>query len=243
MLRQVNSNTLNTPPVNVAAMQVSTVPVVVYKAQGYYVSHSNNDCYLQFFDGVTAANLVSGTTKPLKSLLLQANFVYDYHWSDGVTFKTFCQAVLSQTDNVFTTMVDGADLADMEVDIEEYSQVTTTPTVTSPASPGAVTSYQVWAEASGPKLLRSLQIVTGGGQTGYAKMYAQDAAPTVGQLPLQEWKVAASSTLNLNFGNDGSTVQALQGFTLRVGCTIYFDTTAGGYTGVTFTATPTATYI
>lgn len=167
---------------NVSSLQASRHGCIVLKIDGFYIS-STATVYLQVFDSNIAP---AAGTVPLKQwgpLNTAAEFYKEFKRGDLV-FGLGCFVGLSTTDGTYTA--DSADKMDISVELgdpELPASVSYAGDLTTP-----VTSLQVWTEASGLSARKSLVALEVDGTnlttaTQFIMIFAQDAAPSAGQLP------------------------------------------------------------
>lgn len=222
MLREVNSGA--TP---IKSFIVSTVPVLVYRVEGFFNTAGTTDFYVQVHD---AAAVPSNGALPLKSYEAQANFVFSQHIGEGLPCKTGCVIVLSSTKDTLTIATVGTDTMSVYCDIEEYETLAVKPTY---ATAGDTTTpvagtQQIWSDATGPKKLVRLQITEKAGSIVYVMLFVKDTPGAT--APIREWKLLANASLDLGFGLNGVPVYSKDADgTFHDGCTIGFSSIPATY--------------
>lgn len=215
---------------------------VLEKAEGYIYGATQS--YLQIHDAVSLAALSSGSSVPIRSMMVQAanGFLWQYlndpllmknYFSNGILF------VLSSTNAVYTAVV-GMTM-DIIVSLEEWqlNEPRTGTTVAGDYTTG-VDALQVWAESSGPHKLLTLEIRNrDAADTIYVMLFAQDS-PALGAVPLMSYKLLPLTAQIVNFGTGGRAVMSALGSTQaqaagRIGCTVAGSSTAESLTAVSGT--------
>lgn len=108
----------------VTSYRATSIAGLVFRLQGYVYTAANPavDYYIQLFDSLETAGGAAGLV-PLKSWEGQANFQFIFHESEGIPITNGALFVLSTTDAIYTPVVGGGNVMDIQVEIEEYSSL------------------------------------------------------------------------------------------------------------------------
>lgn len=224
MIRAVNSLT------PVKSLVVSTTPVLLMRVGGYFNTAGATDFYILVLNAIA---LPANGTVPVKSYQAQANFEFNAHIIEGVVCTTGCVIALSSTKDTLTIATAGGDTMNVMTDIEEYETKGVKPTNTTAGDlTTAVVSRVIWSNATGPKKLVRLQVTETDAVAAFVGLYATDALVIGTSKPIREWPIAASASLDLQFGLNGVPVYTDDAdFTLRKGCLIGMSLTTNLYDG------------
>lgn len=220
--------------------------LVLEKLEGYL---DGTAAYLQIHD-LLAANLSSGVSVPIRSLLLVANngFLWQY-MDDNLTLPALANGLLvtlSSTNEVFTTYAGGN--MELSVTLEDWEMETVNKmTAASPNTSGgtvvsvapttvgdtttAIKIRTVWSSGVN-ELLRATISNSGGGTTTRIMIFSH--IPSLGDRPLlgQDYPITAGDSLTLNFGNNAGfhPTEQTSTYTFNTKCYIAASTTAGTFT-------------
>lgn len=195
--------------------------------------------FLQFHDIAAVGSLTTGVSVPLYSLQVLGQDGFTWQWLEDTHLLKFpalvngLLVILSSTNAVWTST---ADTVDIELALEEWEFQTVATTSTAGDTTTARKNLQVWADASGPKSLRKLEITNAqNATTTRIQIFAKDS-PSAGNVPVIDLPIGTSASavtsLVLDFGNNGGVspfAQTAAGVQ-NDGCTVAGSTTAGSLT-------------
>ena len=228
-------------------LQVWQGPVKIFNIEGNVNSTNGTNYYIQLL-GVAQSAVVSGTTIPLYSrCCVQSNqnsgingfsFTYGPTGIDTARMNAAggstttngentlpVYIAISSTDTVYTAV---AASTDVTVDFEQQYQAATNPTNVTTSNAASLT---VFADPASNRIISAVA-TNNTGATGYLMLFANSAFAT-GQLPLQQWKVLNSATLNLFFGSEGwAPIQGDATPTYHTGCYLVGSSTTQNLTTV-----------
>lgn len=219
---------VSTGATDAASLVVSSFPGVTIqlnKLDGYI----NGVAATQYFLMIFALDAVPANgTVPLKTLMvLGANGFTFAQELAGLEIGEYCTVALSSTHDVFTASAVTMNLS-ADINAQGYSSFPTKTTVGDKTTD--VQTRQLWANASGPKKLLSVDVTETAGVDSYVQIICADNLdPTTIILQL---RLLANATVNLRFGPFGTTpfMQKLS-HTLHQGCNVSISTTSGSDDG------------
>lgn len=187
-------------------------PCFAVNIQGYFRAPTT-DQWLQVHD---AAALPSNGAVPLKVYPLQAASAFSWRFDPtGIPLVNGLVLAVSTTEATLTVGT-GVNVADWDVDIEEFERRITGLTESSGA---ALDELTLWSdsESNSAKRVYYLTAANTAGGTRYLMQFAT-VQPLDGAKPVNVWTILNNATVVLNFGTDGMTPATKVANTIHYGC-------------------------